>query len=51
MLWILVNTGSDNGYVPDGTKPLSEPIVAFNQLGPYDISKIINFVHCLRSLQ
>ena len=26
-LWILVNIGSGNGLVPDGTKPLPEPML------------------------
>ena len=25
--WIWVNIGSDNGLVPDGTKPLPEPML------------------------
>ena len=31
---IWVNIGSGNGFLPDGTKPLPEPILTCNQLGP-----------------
>ena len=30
--WNLVNIDSDNGLVPDSTKPLSEPMVIYCQL-------------------
>ena len=30
-LEILVNTGSGNGLLPDGTKPLPEPMLAYHQ--------------------
>ena len=30
-LEILVNTGSGNGSVPDGTKPLPEPMLTYQQ--------------------
>ena len=33
-LEILVNTGSGNGLLPDGTKPLPEPMLTYHQLGP-----------------
>ena len=40
-LEILVNTGSGNGLLPDGTKPLPEPMLTYHQLVPvafiYDI--------------
>ena len=28
-LWILLNSGSENGLVPDGTKPFSGPMLMF----------------------
>ena len=28
--WILVNTGSGNGLLPDGTKPLPEPVLTYH---------------------
>ena len=28
---ILVNTGSGNGLLPDGTKPLPEPMLTYHQ--------------------
>ena len=31
---ILVNTGSGNGLLPDGTKPLLEPMLTYHQYGP-----------------
>ena len=31
-LYILVNTGSVKGLLPDGTKPLHEPMVTYYQL-------------------
>ena len=31
---IFVNTGPGNGLLPDGTKPLAEPMSTDNQLGP-----------------
>ena len=30
---ILVNTGSSNGFVPDGTKPLPEPMLTYHSGG------------------
>ena len=30
-LEILVNTGSGNGLLPDGTKPLREPMLTYSQ--------------------
>ena len=30
----LVNTGSGNGLLPDGTKPLPEPMLTYHQQGP-----------------
>ena len=30
---ILVNTGSVNGLLPDGTKPLPEPVMTNHQQG------------------
>ena len=30
---ILVNIGSGNGLLPDGTKPLPEPMLTNDQLG------------------
>ena len=32
-LEILVNTGSSNGLLPDGTKPLPEPMLTYHQQG------------------
>ena len=32
-LEILVNTGSSNGLLPDGTKPLPEPVLTYHHLG------------------
>ena len=34
VLEILVNTGSGNGLLLDGTKPLPEPMLTYNQSGP-----------------
>ena len=31
---IWVNIGSANGLLPDGTKPLPEPMFTYHQLGP-----------------
>ena len=31
---ILVNTGSGSGLMPEGTKPLPEPMLTYHQLGP-----------------
>ena len=31
---IWVNIGSGNGLLPDGTKPLPEPMLAYHQWGP-----------------
>ena len=31
---IWVNTGSGNGLLPDGTKPLPEPMLTDHQLSP-----------------
>ena len=37
MKFHLVPVGSDNGLVPDGTKPLPEPMLTYCQVGkPYD---------------
>ena len=36
LIW--VNNGSDNGLLPGGTKPLHEPMLAYNQQGP------VNFI-------
>ena len=33
-LEILVKTGSGNGLLPDGTKPLPEPMLIYHQQGP-----------------
>ena len=33
-LEILVNTGSGNGLLPDGTKPLPVPMLTYHQYGP-----------------
>ena len=33
-LEILVNTGSGNGLVPEGTKPLPEPMLTYHQRDP-----------------
>ena len=30
-LEIMVNTGSGNGLLPDGTKPLPEPVLIYHQ--------------------
>ena len=32
--WIYANIGSGNGLLPDGTKPLPEPMLIYHQLGP-----------------
>ena len=32
--WILVNIGSDNDLLPDGTKPLREPPLTYHRLDP-----------------
>ena len=34
---IWVNTGSGNDLLPDGTKPLPEPVLAYQQWGPVTI--------------
>ena len=34
--YIWVNTGSDNGLLPDGTKPLPEPMLADHQWSPME---------------
>ena len=34
---IWVNTDSDNGLLPDGTKPLTEPILTYHKQGPNGI--------------
>ena len=34
---IWVNLGSDNGLLPDGTKPLPEPMLTDDQWSPHDI--------------
>ena len=39
VLEILVNTGSGNGLLPDGTKPLPEPMLTHWPLG--DFNKIL----------
>ena len=31
---ITVNIGSGNGLLPDGTKPLPEPMLTYHQEGP-----------------
>ena len=31
---IWVNIGSGNGLLPDGTKPLPEPVLTYHQSGP-----------------
>ena len=31
---ILFNIGSDNGLLPDGTKPLAEPMLTYSKYGP-----------------
>ena len=31
---ILVNIGSGNGLVPNGTKPIPEPVLTYHQWGP-----------------
>ena len=33
---ILVNTGSGNGFLPNGTKPLPEALLAYHHQGPED---------------
>ena len=33
---ILVNFGSVNGLVPDGTKPLPEPMLTYHEWDPLD---------------
>ena len=38
---IMVNTGSGNGLVPDGTKPLPEPMLTNHQWDP------LSFIQCL----
>ena len=37
-LEILVNTGSGNGLLPDGTKPLPEPIESDKTTSIYNVS-------------
>ena len=32
--WNLVNIGSDNALLPDGTKPLPEAMLTYGQLDP-----------------
>ena len=32
--WNYVNIGSGNGLLPDGTKPLPEPMLTYNRWGP-----------------
>ena len=34
---ILVNIGSGNGLLPDGIKPLPEPVLTYHQYGPVTI--------------
>ena len=36
--WVI--TGSDNGLLPDGTKPLPEPMVTYCQLDPKEPTKV-----------
>ena len=36
---ILVNIGSGNGLLPDGTKPLPEPMLTYRKYGPVTLSK------------
>ena len=33
-----VNTGSGNGLLPDGTKPLPEPMLTYHHLDPVPIT-------------
>ena len=33
----LGNIGSGNGLVPDGTKPLPEPMLIYHQWGPLEL--------------
>ena len=44
---IWVNIGSGNGLVPDGTKPLSEPMLTHHQRDPVTIRVISNFTRYL----
>ena len=30
-IWVWVNIGSGNGLLPDGTKPLPEPMLTYHQ--------------------
>ena len=34
--WKSDSMGSDNGLVPDGTKPLSDPMMAYDQENPQE---------------
>ena len=36
---ILVNIGSGNGLLPDGTKPLPAPMLIYRKYGPMTLSK------------
>ena len=36
---IWVNIGSGNGLMPDGTKPLPEPVLTYHKYGPVAITQ------------
>ena len=37
--YIWINIGSGNGLLPDGTKPLPEPMLTYHQRGPVKASE------------
>ena len=37
--YIWVNIDSGNGLLPDGTKPLPEPMLTYHKYGPVTLSK------------
>ena len=45
--WICVNIGSSNGLVPDGTKPLPEPMLTYHQQGPVAFIWVQFYKRCL----
>ena len=44
---MVVNIGSGNGLVPDGTKPLPDPMLTYHQLISYEASscQILTLYH------
>ena len=37
----LTNTGSGNGFVPSGTKPLAEPMLIYHQWGRWNLDALV----------